>query len=201
MTEHERMTGVIYAREDCLGVARRLLIDVVDVAAASLLSIVLTVIASIVMTPDGLWQLVTLLMWTFVWLGYFVFLKGSRYRTLGYVLGKAKILNLQGEPPSLGQLLLRFLFSVFGPLNLLLDLLWIPSDPFRQALRDKFAGTYVVKKGAVATAQGNIVFVPYTMFGQSYIFKEVKELADADEINLLSTFDRALPGANPRSPV
>jgi uncharacterized RDD family membrane protein YckC len=175
MLRQDIETGVIFARDDCLGVARRLLIDVIDVAMASLLSIVLTVVASFVVSSDGLWQLVTLVIWTFVWFGYFVLLKGSRYRTLGYVLSGAKILNLQGERPSFGQLLLRFLFSAFGPLNLLLDLLWIPSDPFRQALRDKFAGTYVVGKTAVAIARGNIVFVPYTMFGQSYIFKEVRE--------------------------
>ncbi|MHB0969963.1 MAG: RDD family protein [Thermoanaerobaculia bacterium] len=117
----------------------------------------------------------TLLIWAVIWLGYFVFLKGSRYRTLGYILTRAKILNLQGERPSFWQLFIRFLFSVFGPLNLAFDLLWIPSDPSGQALRDKFAGTYVVKQLAIPIGQGRIVYVPYTMFGQSYIFREVRE--------------------------
>jgi len=134
-----------------------------------------TILAYLVVGEEFLWQGGTLLIWATVWLGYFVFLKGSRYRTPGYVLAKAKILNLQGEPPSYGQLLIRFLFSVFGPLNLVLDLLWIPSDPRRQALRDKFAATYVVRQAAIPTGQGRIAFIPYTMFGQSYVFREVQE--------------------------
>lgn len=36
-----------------------------------------------------------------VWLGYFVFLKASRYRTLGYVLGGARIVNYRGERPGI----------------------------------------------------------------------------------------------------
>lgn len=175
MSKQEIKTGVIFAREDCLGVARRLLIDVVDVLVAAVASIAVTLLAYLLVGEEFLWQGGTLLIWCIVWLGYFVFLKGSRFRTLGYILTRAKILNLQGERPSFGQLLIRFLFAAFGPLNFVIDLLWIPSDPRRQALRDKFAGTYVVRRTANPTGKGRIAFVPYTMFGQSYIFKEVQE--------------------------
>ncbi len=175
MSNEAPKTGVIFAREDCLGVARRLLIDLVDVLVASISSIAVILIAYLVGGSEFLWQGGSFLIWAVVWFCYFVLLKGSRYRTFGYVLTKAKIVNLQGERPSFGQLFIRFLFSVFGPLNFVIDLLWIPSDPSRQALRDKFAGTHVVRGSAIPVGQGRIVFVPYTMFGQSYIFREVRE--------------------------
>ena len=112
--------------------------------------------------------------WVIVWFGYFVLLKGSRFRTAGYLLAGARIVNMRGERPSRVSLSIRLLFAVFGPVNLLFDLFWIPSDPHRQALRDKFAHTYVVRQEALPAGNGPIGYSQYTILGGSFLFQEVR---------------------------
>lgn len=85
---------------------------------------------------------------------YFVLLKWWR-RTLGYA-GGVRIVTLRGERPSLLTLTTRFLFATFGPANIILDLLWIGNDPHRQALRDKSAQTYVIRKDAKPAGRGSL---------------------------------------------
>jgi hypothetical protein len=41
------------------------------------------------------------------------------------------------------------MFLFLGPFNYVADLIWLSGDPQRQALRDKFTQTYVVRKKAV----------------------------------------------------
>jgi len=43
-----------------------------------------------------------------------------------------------------------------------------------QALRDKFAHTYVIRRDAVPTGTGRIAYAHYTLLGTSYLFKEVR---------------------------
>lgn len=166
--------GVYYAPSDYLGTGKRLLIDVVDVFAAIILSLLATAIGFFVVTTEESNELVVLTAWFVVWFAYFVLLKRSRFRTLGYVMARARIVNLQGERPSISSLTIRFLFAMFGPLNLLFDLFWIPSDPARQALRDKFAHTYVIRGDASPAGSGVVTYAPYTILGGSFIFQEVK---------------------------
>ena len=106
--------------------------------------------------------------------GYFVLLKRSRFRTLGYRLLRARIVNLQGSRPSIYALTIRLLFAVLGPLNFLLDLMWIPGDRYRQALRDKFAHTYVIRDRAEPVARGGIIYTSYHVLGMAFIFPEVR---------------------------
>jgi hypothetical protein len=47
---------------------------------------------------------------------YFVILKRSRFRTLGYRLGQIKIVGLDGQPPTYLSLSLRLMFGLLGPL-------------------------------------------------------------------------------------
>jgi uncharacterized RDD family membrane protein YckC len=108
-----------------------------------------------------------------VWFGYFVLLKGSPYRTLGYVVAGARIVNLKGERPGLGSLAFRLMFVIVGPMNALLDVLWLTGDVDRQALRDKFASTYVVRKDALPAGTGPVRFGTYTFWGMTFPFREV----------------------------
>jgi len=110
---------------------------------------------------------------------YFVLLKRSRFRTLGYKLCGARIVNLQGDRPSVYSLTIRLLFAVFGPLNLLLDLIWIPTDECRQALRDKFAHTYVVRFNAAPEGRGTVVYTTYFILGWAFLFPEIKALHES----------------------
>lgn len=79
---------------------------------------------------------------------YLTVLKRSRIRTLGYILTGVRIVDIRGGRPSLLQMTVRMapLFPV--PWNLLFDLGWIVDEPQRQTLRDKWAGTFVVRRKA-----------------------------------------------------
>jgi hypothetical protein len=72
------------------------------------------------------------------------------------------------------------LFATLGPVNFLLDLLWVPSDPCRQALRDKFAHTYVIRRDAVPVGSGRIAYGIYTAFGMTMLFAEVSRRSMED---------------------
>jgi uncharacterized RDD family membrane protein YckC len=164
---------VFYSDDDYLPVMRRLLIDCVDTVVAVVASLLLGLIgASLV--PEEFAGLIWLIAITGVFIGYFVVLKGSRFRTLGYVLAGARIVTLTGERPSYATLLWRLAFAIFGPANYLLDLLWVSSDPRRQALRDKFARTYVIRKAAVPAGMGHVVYGTYMVFGWTILCAEVK---------------------------
>ena len=160
--------AVLYDAGDHLGVMRRLLIDVVDTTVAIVLAVILSVLSSLI----SIWG--PLIAWTVVWIAYFVLLKGSRFRTLGYVMAGARIVNFQGQRPSYLQLLGRVAFTVLGPVNFVVDLCWISSDPSRQALRDKFAHTFVIRKNAMPAGAGRIIYPTYMMFGWTLMFAEVQ---------------------------
>ncbi len=166
--------GVYFEEKDYAGVGRRLFIDCVDTSAAIVVSVLLTFLLLAVWPHEESFGVVLPIGWTAIWFSYFVVLKRSRFRTLGYILGGARIVNLQGERPSILSLLARLLFVVGGPANFLIDLFWIPSDPCRQAIRDKFAHTYVVRKDAVPAGSGTIVYRTYAMLGTTFLFREVK---------------------------
>jgi len=168
--------GVYYRAQDYAGFFRRLAIDLIDVAAVSLVWFVLAVVV-LASTPEDKWgrargSLLLLLM--VMAFAYFVLLKRSAIRTLGYRVCRAEIVSLQGLRPGVCALTLRLLFSVIGPLNLLLDLVWIPSDAQRQALRDKFAHTYVVKAGSTPEGRGKVVYANYHILNTAFIFAEVR---------------------------
>jgi uncharacterized RDD family membrane protein YckC len=76
---------------------------------------------------------------------YEVVLKRSAMRTIGYRLTGCRIVNLQGQPPSLFALTFRAFLWMFGPFNLLFDLFWCGIDDDRQTLRDRFAETCLTK--------------------------------------------------------
>ena len=166
--------GVYYRPEDYLGVMRRLLIDFVDTGVAATASLILSLIAGAVSPAPEITAFAVLIVWTAVWFAYFVVLKGSRFRTLGYVLAGARIVNFSGQRPGYLRLLGRLAFAVFGPVNFLIDLCWISSDPSRQALRDKFAHTYVVRAHAVPAGSGRIVYPTYMTFGWTLMLAEVR---------------------------
>jgi hypothetical protein len=71
-------------------------------------------------------------------------------------------------------LILRLSFVLLGPLNWVLDLLWLSHDDHRQALRDKFARTYVIKAAAEPAGTGKTVVRYYEICGYNFLFREVQ---------------------------
>jgi hypothetical protein len=165
--------AVYYRAEDYLGVMKRLLVDFVDAGLAAAVSWIITFVV-VVISPSYNTVLMSMIVWGAVWTLYFVVLKGSRFRTLGYVLAGARIVNFRGERPGRLALLGRLAFLVFGPTNFVIDLLWVSSDPCGQALRDKFAHTFVVRKDAVPAGTGRIGYPTYMVFGWTLMLAEVR---------------------------
>jgi uncharacterized RDD family membrane protein YckC len=163
-------TGVVYADGDYIGAVRRLVIEAVDTAAAVTATALVIMLMALFTSPSAG---VAFIASVAVWFAYFVLLKRSRFRTLVYRVAGARIVNLQGESPSYASLTGRLLFAAAGPFNFLLDI-WISSDSCHQALRDKFAHTYVVRKLAVPSGTGPIVYASYTVFGGTLLFPEVR---------------------------
>lgn len=123
-----------------------------------------------------------LLAWAAVFFCYFVLLKRSRAGTLGYRLCGVRIVGIDGQRAGLVPLTVRMLFMVLGPVNYLLDLAWMANDTHRQALRDKFADTYVVRKLAVPAGSGKVIHRQYEILFYNFLFREVAaERASAAE--------------------
>jgi len=91
-----------------------------------------------------------------------------------------RLVNLGGKPVSLWRSVLRFFFALIGPLNYGLDLLWIPGDPSRQALRDKFAATLVIRVSAVPIGYSRVIYRRYYFMGWTFVFEEVEGTAIFD---------------------
>jgi hypothetical protein len=172
---HSSDDAVIYAIDDHAGTFRRLFIDVIDTAVVVIVAVALTMVVAAIAPQPEFAALAGLLIWTAVFFLYFVVLKGSRFRTLGYLLARTRIVNLRGERPGYLPLTGRLAFVVLGPFNYLIDLLWVSSDPCRQALRDKFAHTYVIRQDAAPIGAGRIVYRVYTLFGMTLLCAEVGE--------------------------
>lgn len=163
-----------YRHSDYIGVFRRLLIDIIDTTLVVIASLIVTALA-LAVVPEPMSYFAILAGCMLIWFAYFVILK-HHARTLGYILTGARIVNGRGERPSYIALTGRLAFALFGPVNFLLDLLWVSSDPCGQAMRDKFAHTYVVKNTAVPAGQALAVYRVYTVFGATLMFPEAREM-------------------------
>jgi uncharacterized RDD family membrane protein YckC len=162
-----------FRREDYVPLWRRVLIDVVDFVVVAVLWFVQAGVLAIAWAPlslDGLLLLLALILFA-----YLVLLKGSRIGTLGYRLAGARIVGPDGQIPGLRSLALRLVFVALGPLNIVVDLAALSADPHRQALRDKFAGTYVINRNAKPAGVGTLVWPYYEICGYHFLFREIRE--------------------------
>src|SRR4051812_12692141 len=109
--------GQYFRREDYAPVWLRLLIDSIDFIVVALICAGLAAVALRIVSKDAF-----LLLCLSVWYWYFVLLKRSRIGTLGYRIGRVRIVSLDGKTANVGALTLRFLFIAFGPLNYVFDI-------------------------------------------------------------------------------
>lgn len=173
------LTGVYFRREDYASFWIRAFVDVIDFSIFAVLAAGLAIAFMSILPPDE--DRVDLILLASVVAGnlYFVVLKRSRFRTLGYRAGRVKIVGLDGQVPTYATLSLRSAFGLVGPLNWL-DSIWLFNDTHGQALRDKFAGTYVVKNDAQPAGEGRIVFRLYEIALYNCIFREVEARVAAE---------------------
>ena len=95
-------------------------------------------------------------------------------RTIGYRIMKIRIVNLQGEKPKFYMMLYRFLLGALAPFNLIFDILWLVDDDNKQSMRDKFAGTYVIKQNAKPSGSNVISAENLLVMTNNLWFKAVK---------------------------
>ena len=161
--------GVYFRHDDYAPFWLRLLVGLID--AGTFLG--LCVVAIFVLSPFVPAKLI-LLVCAAVLFCYFVLLKRSAGGTVGYRVCGVRIVGLDGQLPGLIPLTIRMLFMVFGPINFLLDLVWMANEDQRQTLRDKFAATYIVKKHAVPAGTGKLTHRYYHILGYNFLFREVE---------------------------
>jgi hypothetical protein len=168
------MEPVYFAATDYAGFWRRIFVECADALMALLVLLLLSAMLADVLALGGLYLCFAATVYC-----YFVVLKRSRFHTLGYRLGRVRIVDAHGQVPSRRALSLRLLFAVAGPFNIVFDMLWIPSDPWKQSLRDKVAHTYVVTAHAHPAGPARVVYRNYYMMGMSIVFQEIEPVGPA----------------------
>ena len=166
--------GVYYASEDYAGLLRKFIIITIDLVVIYFASIFAIVI--FFDPPDHFDQLISSKLYLLLVLSYLylTIIKRSDWGTVGYRLTGVRIVNLQGGRPSLSQMTIRFLLLVFGPFHSLLDIYWLGGGGYKQALRDRIVGTYVIRHDALPLGRGELLLVQYYLFAWTFMFREVK---------------------------
>lgn len=104
---------------------------------------------------------------------YLTLVQRSKLGTLGYLLTGVRIVNIHGRRPSLLQMTVRLIPLLPVPWSLLFDLGWMLDEPTRQTLRDKWAGTYVVRRRARPIGRTTAVYKRICFAGLHLIFPEI----------------------------
>jgi len=159
----EKLQGVYYSLQDYAGLGRRLLILAID--AGVLVAALFATLVAYGLAPDGPLSSIHLYAGGYVlFIAFYLAVLGrSDLGTLGYLLTSVRVVNLEGQRPSLPCMLCRSSFAVLGPLNALLDIIWLGGDSHRQSVRDKLTGTYVVRRKAKPAGVGVQNYVMITL--------------------------------------
>jgi hypothetical protein len=120
---------VYFRREDYAPFWLRALVDVIDFGAIAAACFAVFLALSFTLGFGRLAVDLFLIASTAVSAGYLVVLKRSRFGTLGYRLGRVRIVGLDGQAPGYLALLVRFFFSALGPANWMVDLLFGRPSP------------------------------------------------------------------------
>src|SRR3954454_23171995 len=108
---HDLGKGIYFARQNYAGFMRRMVIIGVDLLVILLVGMIMLVIWGGVQGP------VPILAWLGSAYFYLTLLRGSRLRTLGYILTGVRVVNLKGNRPSFFWMNLRLLLWALGPIN------------------------------------------------------------------------------------
>ncbi len=169
--------AVCFDRRDYAGLGRRLVIICIDFLVAAVLCFIVffgVAFACFVRDPstDDLPDYTLLLLLLVVYL-YLTVLKRSEVGTLGYILTGVRIVNIEGRRPSLLQMTGRLLPLPLFPLTLPFDLAWVVDDPHRQSLRDKWVGTFVIRRKAKPIGTAPVRYKRIGLVGLFLTFPEV----------------------------
>ena len=169
--------GVYHAAGDYIGVVRRIVIILIDLSVifAAGLALAMTLVFMTLQVPQQTANraaLIGLLLYAVLVVAYLTVIKASRLRTVGYRMTGTKIVDLNGRRPSFLRMLFRLSLWTLGMMPLL-DLFWAGIDPDRQAIRDRYAGTCVVRHRAQPAGRGEIHLVYYLACGYALFYPRV----------------------------
>ncbi|WP_158222630.1 RDD family protein [Rhodopirellula sp. MGV] len=164
-----------YQLDDYAGIGQRIAVQLIDVCVLIGLAIGLWLLFLLSMQmglirtdpSEVFWVVQLFVIW--VYLGQ---VKRS-VGTLGYRLLGLKIVRAKGGRPTLLAMTARMMLWIFGPFNVLLDLVWLAADSERQSLRDCYLSTYVVKRSAVPLGQGPVHLTRYNACGMTLGYPRV----------------------------
>lgn len=165
-----------YDPRDYVGIGKRLIVLLVDSIVLVLLSVavwmpflVLMLLGIVQTDPSGLFWICYLIS---IWF-YLGPVKRSNFGTIGYRLLGIRLVSARGGPPSLLTMTVRMLMWMFGPFNLVLDLLWLGADSENQSLRDCYLGTYLINKNAKPVGRAPVHLTRYNAMGFALAYPRV----------------------------
>lgn len=163
--------GVYFSKTDYIGPSRRIVIVCIDTIVLLMMGWGLSSAwVRVLGQEDGLISALVVMTWL-----YLVPLKRSAWRTVGYQMTGAKLVNLQGARPALWLLTLRSLLWMFFfiPFNFLMDVLWCSVDDDRQSIRDRITNTCLVKNRAIPIGNGEVHIAYYFVLGYMFTYSHV----------------------------
>ena|SRR5579871_5213615 len=163
-----------FRREEYASFWVRLLATLIDLIVFGVVLSILTSTAAAVVPDTWARPYLIITIWAAIALLYFVVLRRSKFRTLGYRACGIKIVGLDGQTPGYLLLTYRLSVGVACALNWPLDFMWLSNDSNRQTIHDKFAQTFVVRLSAQPAGQGRIVVRCYDFVCYHLIFREVE---------------------------
>ncbi|MBN2133315.1 MAG: RDD family protein [Sedimentisphaerales bacterium] len=170
-------TAVRFADRDYAGLFRRIIIACVDLATVLLIcGAALGAVWYVWFLarpqsehpPGGTLWLVPLTTYL-----YLTLVKRSRLGSLGLLVTGTRIVDVEGRRPSLLRMTARLFWLLPLPLGLLLDLGWLLEEPARQTLRDKWAGTFVVRRRARPIGRAPLTYHRICLVGIQLIVPEL----------------------------
>lgn len=165
-----------YESKDYAGFGMRLIVMLIDSIVIVLIGIILwmpfivLILAGVIHSdPSGLFWLAFL---AAIWI-YLAPVKRSDFGTIGYRLLGIKLVSTKGGRPSLISMTIRMVMWIFGPFNLLLDLLWLGADTESQSLRDCYLGTYLINRNATPIGRAPVHLTRYNAMGFALAYPRV----------------------------
>jgi len=165
-----------YDPKDYVGIGKRLIVMLIDSMVIVAMGIMLwtpflVLILTQVLQVDAsgiFWMLLLLATWI-----YLAPIKRSDFGTIGYRLMGIKLVSAKGGRPSLINMTIRMVMWMFGPFNLVLDLLWLGADTENQSLRDCYLSTYLVTRNAKPVGRAPLHLTRYNAMGFSLAYPRV----------------------------
>jgi len=174
MTDHSLGYGVIYEPESFAGFFRRFIIISVDLSIViALFYFGLELDSYFYVEYDDYYEdYSTYTMILIIYL-YLTVIKSSKLGTFGLLLTGTKIVTLKGQKPNIFKMTFRFLFLLLGPINGIIDFLWLTMNPEKRTFRDCICGTYIIRKNASPIGEGPIHLSRVGLMGQMFLYPSV----------------------------